>query len=167
MGQKRGGIHFRKRRLCWKNQRWGLFFMENLSFNGMCLLELRVGFSWGGSVGCLFYILFPGSNGCRQVIEGDFSSPFCFTSKVYEMCFVLKWPLLYQAFHQRRLVKSPTLSNLFSNGPKYIPTEQPKRNSEKHIAVCMQGKVFPWTTFLYVWFCTVQVLLYYYFFDDQ
>lgn len=49
-----------------------VFFMENLSFNGMCLLELRVGFSWGGSVGCLFYILFPGSNGCRPGYRGGF-----------------------------------------------------------------------------------------------
>lgn len=59
-----------------------------------------------------------------------------------KMCFVLKWPLLYQAFHQRRLVKSPTLSNLFSNGPKYIPTEQPKRNSENILQCACRAKYF-------------------------
>ncbi len=48
-----------------------------------------------------------------QVIEGDFSSPFCFISKVYENVLCVKMAPVYQAFHQRRLVKSPALSNLY------------------------------------------------------
>lgn len=35
-----------------------VFLMENFSFNGMCLLELRVGFSWAGMsrVSFLYFI---------------------------------------------------------------------------------------------------------------
>lgn len=59
-----------------------------------------------------------------------------------KMCFVLKWPLLYQAFHQRRLEKSPAPSNLYSIGPTYIPTEQPKRNSEKLLQCACRAKYY-------------------------
>ncbi len=80
-GRKMGGIHFRKRRLCWKDQWWGL--MENFSFNGMCLLELRVGFSWGRVSFFIFYSQVLMDVG--QVIEGDFSS-FCFIFKSIWKC---------------------------------------------------------------------------------
>lgn len=56
-----------------------VFLMENFSFIGTCLLELRVGFPRGGSVGCLFFILYSQIlMDVRQVIEGDFVCPFCF-----------------------------------------------------------------------------------------
>lgn len=47
--------------------------MENFSFNGTCLLELRVGFPRGGSVGCLFFVFYSQIlMDVGQVIEGDF-----------------------------------------------------------------------------------------------
>ncbi len=52
-GRKMGGIHFRKRRLCLKRPMMRSY--GNFSFNGMCLLELRVGFSWG-RVSFLYFI---------------------------------------------------------------------------------------------------------------
>lgn len=56
-----------------------VFLMETFSFNGMCLLELRVGFPRGGSIGCLFFIFYSQIlMDVGQVIEGDFSCPFCF-----------------------------------------------------------------------------------------
>lgn len=62
--------------------------MENFSFNGMCLLELRVGFSWGRVSFLYFYSQVLMDVG--QVIEGNFSSPFCFISKEYENVLCVK-----------------------------------------------------------------------------
>lgn len=92
-----------------------------------------------------------------QVIEVGLSSPFCFTSKVLgwenvlcgkmapvlpiTMFFVVAF-FFFLAFHQRRLVKSPDLSNLYSIGPKYTDGTVQKEFS-RLIAVCMQGKVLP------------------------
>lgn len=47
-----------------------VFLMENFSFIGKCLLEFRVGFTWGGSVGCLILYFIPRSHGHRLVIRG-------------------------------------------------------------------------------------------------